>query len=323
MVRVQDIVYVIYRAPDLDRQAAFLGDFGMYEAARTPHHLFMRGAGPYPYICVTEKGPAGFAGVGLLAGSAAELEEAAQTPGASVVEAIDWPGGGRRVRLTAPDGYRVDLVHGLSPVEPIPVRDPLAVNFAYQKQRIRDLQRPPQEPARVVRLGHCVLKFSDGDTAARWFQETLGMLVTDRLHLPGQPKATLGTFLRCDRGHRPADHHTIFALHAPGDINVHHTSFEVQDPDAVHIGHFWMKHRGWQPSWGVGRHLLGSQVFDYWRNPWGYQFEHYADGDLLTAEDAPGDYPATEDNLAQWGPPLDPRFFESVVLAQDPNSPAA
>ena len=316
MIKVQDIVYVIYRAPDLDRQAAFLADFGMFETARTADRLYLRGAGAYPSVNVTERGEPGFVAVGLLAGSAAELEEAARLPGASPVEAIDAPGGGRRVRLTAPDGYRVDLVHGLEPAEPSAVRDPLPVNFAFRKQRIHDLQRPAREPARVVRLGHCVLKFSDGDAAARWFQETLGMLVTDRLHLPGAPDVTLGNFLRCDRGEQPADHHTIFALHAPGDVNVHHTSYEVQDPDAVHIGHEWLKEKGWQPSWGVGRHLLGSQIFDYWRSPWGYQFEHYADGDLLTASAKPGDYPATDENLAQWGPPLNPRFFESVVVAE-------
>ena len=159
-----------------------------------------------------------------------------------------------------------------------------------------------------------MLKFTDGPAAVAWFRDTLGMLVTDRMHVPGQQEAMLGTFMRCDRGDAPADHHSIFVLHAPGDVNVHHVSFEVQDPDAVHIGHDWLHEKGWSASWGVGRHKLGSQVFDYWRSPWGHLFEHYADGDLLTAAAQPGDYPATEENLALWGPPLDPKFFQSVVL---------
>ena len=83
MIKVQDIVYVAHRAPDLDRHAQFLRDFGMVEAARTADRLYMRGAGTYPFIHVTEKGEAGFAGVGMLAGSAAELEEASRLPGAS------------------------------------------------------------------------------------------------------------------------------------------------------------------------------------------------------------------------------------------------
>ena len=313
MIKVQDIVYCIYRSPDLDKMKAFLTDFGMVEAGRTADRLYMRGAGSYPYINITEKGPAGFVACGMLAGSEAELHEAAKLPGASAVEAIDAPGGGKRVRLAGPDNFRFDLVHGMTPAAELPVRKPLAINFAWQKQRVVDLQRPDFEPARVVRLGHCVLKFEDGPGAVRWLQETLGMLVTDRLYLPEDKSKMLGTFMRVNRGDRPADHHTIFALQAmPGDINVHHTSYEVQDPDAVHIGHQWMAKKGWMHEWGVGRHLLGSQVFDYWRSPDGYIFEHYADGDLLTDKIQPGDYAAIPENLAQWGPELGPHFFDSV-----------
>ncbi len=312
MIKVQDIVYCIYRSPDLDKTHTFLTDFGMVDAGRTADKFYMRGAGSYPYVNIIEKGPAGFVAVGMLVGSAAELDEAAKLPGASPVETIDAPGGGKRVRLAGPDNYRFDLVHGMTPAAELPVRKPLPINFAWQKQRVLDLQRPDFEPARVVRVGHCVLKFSDGDYAVKWLQETLGMLVTDRMHLPEDEKKMLGTFMRLDRGDNPADHHTIFALQAhPGDIDVHHTSYEVQDPDAVHIGHQWLEKKGYQLAWGVGRHLLGSQVFDYWRSPDGYIFEHYADGDLLNNKTKAGNYSATQENLAQWGPPVDPVFFES------------
>jgi hypothetical protein len=35
MIKVQDIVYVAHRAPDLELHAQFLRDFGMVEVART------------------------------------------------------------------------------------------------------------------------------------------------------------------------------------------------------------------------------------------------------------------------------------------------
>ena len=179
----------------------------------------MRGAGFYPYINVVEQGEAGFAAVGMRVGSAAELDEAATLPNASSVETIDAPGGGRRVRLAGPDGLAFELVHGIEPAPELTVREPLAVNFGWRKQRIVALQRPAFEPARVVRLGHCVLKFSNADAAAAWLRETLGMLPTDRLHAPDNSAMTLGTFMRCDRGPAPADHHTIFALQGrPGDV---------------------------------------------------------------------------------------------------------
>ena len=36
-------------------------------------------------------------------------------------------------------------------------------------------------------------------------------------------------------------------------------------------------------EWGVGRHLLGSQMYDYWRDTHGFTHEHWTDGDLLDA----------------------------------------
>ena len=36
--------------------------------------------------------------------------------------------------------------------------------------------------------------------------------------------------------------------------------------------------------WGIGRHVLGSQLFDYWFDPDGFEYEHYTDGDVFTAD---------------------------------------
>lgn len=68
-------------------------------------------------------------------------------------------------------------------------------------------------------------------------------------------------------------------------------------------GHDWLKERGRHHEWGVGRHLLGSQIFDYWRDPWGHTLEHWTDGDLL--DTAWGSRTATmqEALQTQWGPP--------------------
>lgn len=34
--------------------------------------------------------------------------------------------------------------------------------------------------------------------------------------------------------------------------------------DTETLGHNWLAKKGWTNCWGVGRHVLGSQIFDYW-----------------------------------------------------------
>jgi hypothetical protein len=59
--------------------------------------------------------------------------------------------------------------------------------------------------------------------------------------------------------------------------------------------------------------VLGSQIFDYWRDPAGDKLEHYADGDLLTADIPTGWSRLTASSLYQWGPPV-PSDFEKPAL---------
>jgi hypothetical protein len=65
------------------------------------------------------------------------------------------------------------------------------------------------------------------------------------------------------------------------------------------------------PCLGVGRHLLGSQIFDYWRDPWGQKHEHYADGDLFDAAQPAGYHLMDRSGLYQWGPDLPDDFIDT------------
>ena len=66
---------------------------------------------------------------------------------------------------------------------------------------------------------------------------------------------------------------------------------------------------GYQRSWGIGRHIQGSQIFDYWRDPDGFLVEHFTDGDLFDCTLEPGWAPMTASGLAQWGPPATKDFL--------------
>ena len=52
----------------------------------------------------------------------------------------------------------------------------------------------------------------------------------------------------------------------------------------------------------MGRHLLGSQIFDYWFDNDGFVVEHYADGDLVNCNNEPGRCPAEPGSISIWGP---------------------
>src|ERR1043165_4356552 len=125
LIKVKDLAYVRLRAPELDVQEEFLTHFGLTRSARTANALYMRGTGPRHRLHVTEKGQPGFVGFAYYAASEEDLHKVAKAPGASAVEKIDEPGGGQRVRLREPNGYQIEVVHGVAELPPLAVaRDP-------------------------------------------------------------------------------------------------------------------------------------------------------------------------------------------------------
>jgi hypothetical protein len=88
-----------------------------------------------------------------------------------------------------------------------------------------------------------------------------------------------------------------------------HSAFQVADLDALAAGGEYLGEHGFRRSWGIGRHIEGSQIFDYWRDPDGLMVEHFADGDLFDNTLEPGWSPMTASGLAQWGPPVTKDFL--------------
>jgi catechol 2,3-dioxygenase-like lactoylglutathione lyase family enzyme len=299
MIKVTDIAFVRFRAPDLDRMEQFLHDFGMVTAHRDGNVLYSRGCDADPWIHVVETGEPGFAGVGFDAGNAEDLEAAAALPGASAIEELDGPGGGRRVRFSDPDGFPVEVVHGREPAEPLPAPHALPYNTGHERRRFNELQRVQRGPARVKRVGHCVVRVSNFRTSEEWYKSRFGFVTSDEVYL-GNPENVVTAFMRCDRGDMPVDHHTFLCV-GLGEPSFDHAAFEVEDIDAVMLGHEHLKGADYEHHAGIGRHVLGSQVFDYWRDPWGHVLEHFTDGDLLDASVKPGRFEPAVVLGTQWG----------------------
>lgn len=304
------LAYVRYRVPDLDLLERFLIDFGMTRAARTDGALYMRGTGSEHHLHVAERGDKAFLGLAFAVADAETLGRAATLPGASPVEAIDAPGGGTRVRLTSPHGYTVDLVHGIATAPARDARASFALNTVGARPRVNRAIRQPREPAAVRRIGHAVLWAADAAREVAWFQERFDLVPSDFICIPTEPEPkTIGTFLRFDRGAELVDHHVLLITES-ARTGCHHSSFEVADLDAVNAGHEYLQARGWTLDAGVGRHLLGSLIYDYWLDPFGNRVEHYTDPDIVNDQHRPTRFTGTIDETTQWGMAPPPSFFE-------------
>jgi catechol 2,3-dioxygenase-like lactoylglutathione lyase family enzyme len=302
MIKAEDIAFVRFTAPDLDKMEAFLVDFGLARAHRDHQTLYMRGAGGDAFLHVTHKGEPGFAGVAFKARNLDDLQKLAREND-SRVEPLDGPGGGQRVQLRDPDGFTVEAVAGRAPALELPLPLAQPSNDAAMKPRRNEVKRVGAGAAHVKRLGHCVLNVSNFRASEAWYKERFGFITSDEIQL--SPDLAIGAFLRCDRGEQPTDHHTLF-LAGTGKPKFNHAAFEVANFDDLMTGHDLLKSKAYAHQWGVGRHILGSQIFDYWRDPWGHTLEHWTDGDLMTA--SWGSRQATLQDLAgvQWGMPMPP-----------------
>lgn len=312
MIKVEDIAFGRLQSPDLDEAEEFLTNFGMIRAERTKDRLYMRGTDPTPFIHVTHLGEAKFIGLAFRAESEEDLEKVSKVDGASPVEDLDEPGGGKRVRLTEPNGYQIEVVYGQAATDEIEVPRFGINTAAARESRLGELTRIERGPSHVKRLGHAVIMTPDVMGGTKWFRETLGLVPSDEVYV-GEKDNIIATFNRIDGGERYVDHHTFLCIKGekPG---LNHMAFEVHDIDDVFMGNAHLKKmEKYDHMWGLGRHVLGSQVYDYWQDPWGRVHEHWTDSDRLNNKNEPN-LVAAEDGLdSQWGEPVPERFINHAT----------
>ena len=309
IIKVCDIAWLEFEKPDLMRAEAFAQAFGFSTLLRTDDELQLRGTdADAPCVIVRRGAQSKFVGVAFTAQDEVDvlrLADAMSAPTRALPEHI----GGLAVDLVDPSGVPVRVVAGTHGQAPLPAQTPHVLNFGHEMLRTNATQRPPRLPARVQRLGHVVLQSTTYLATLNWYLDKLGMIVSDFLYFPGQRE--LGptmSFIRCDRGDTPADHHTLALALGPRNRYVH-SAYQVADLDAMAAGGEYLRERGYQRSWGIGRHIQGSQLFDYWRDPDGFLVEHFTDGDMFDDTLEPGWAAFTASGLAQWGPPVTKDFL--------------
>jgi hypothetical protein len=311
IIRVADIAWLEFDKPDLVRAEAFARTFGFGVSLRNPEEVHLRGttAGA-PCVILRRGRRTRFAGLALRAADEVDVLRLADKTGTQV-HALPETIGGVAVQLRDPSGMAVKVVAGMQDLPAQPAQAPQILNIGPDTARVNATVRPLRVPARVQRLGHVVLQSTTYLKTLNWYLDTFGMIVSDFLFFPGQrERGPAMSFIRCDRGTTPADHHTLALALGPANRYVH-SAYEVSDLDALAAGGEYLKERGYYRSWGIGRHIQGSQIFDYWRDPDGFLVEHFTDGDMFDNSLEPGWAPFTASGLAQWGPPATKDFLDA------------
>ncbi|MGJ3561588.1 VOC family protein [Streptomyces sp. INA 01156] len=174
------------------------------------------------------------------------------------------------------------------------------MNNIRDKNRVNAAVRQSVAPCTIARLGHFVLHVKDHDASMAWLNERFNFLPSDYFVPPGEEGPIVGTFVRLDLGEQRVDHHFMLVLQSDW-AGIHHSAFEVTDMDAVMSSHDYLLQQGYTSDVGVGRHLLGSQIFDYWKDPFGFRIEHYTDGDVVDHHHRPTKFNGTASETTQWG----------------------
>lgn len=313
-IRIHDIAYLRFGRLDLSRAERYFNDFGLKTAARGQAAVYLRGVLPQHHCVILEQDRHDtFLALGLRAASAADLRTLAAAHSA-LVEPTGEPGGGQIVKLRDPAGFRVEVVHGTQELPRIASRLPRMTNAPEEKRRANAPQPALVGPAEVYRLGHAVMQRQEFVRNANWYIQTFGLIASDVLLLPGSREPVLA-FMRCDRGAGLADHHTIVVALGP-ENGYEHAAFELLDIDALGAGCEWMQRQGWIKAWGIGRHVLGSQLFSYHYDPSGFTVEHYADGDVFDADYPTRWHEASKESLYLWGPDLPDHFVDLSMTAK-------
>ncbi|SPO03177.1 related to 2,3-dihydroxybiphenyl-1,2-dioxygenase [Cephalotrichum gorgonifer] len=307
------IAHVFYTHKSIDNARQFLGDFGLQELSRVGKKTYYRGYGAEPFVyCASEGSDDAFGGAAFVVESKEDLEFASKTiPNATDVhEMLEEPGSGFRVTFTDPvDGFPFHLVYGQK-ISDLKGVESSQQDFNYPTEKLRpanQFQRFKKGPAPVHKLGHFGMCVTDFAKTYDFYTSQFNFVPSDVVY--DENGRAITTFLHLDRGSEPVDHHCFFFFQGPKS-RVHHSSFETIDFDTQVLGHDWLREKGYENCWGVGRHIMGSQIFDYWFDPSRFILEHYVDGDLVDSSHVTNRSKASPDSLHIWGPDLPPTFLQ-------------
>ncbi len=139
----------------------------------------------------------------------------------------------------------------------------------------KELNHPfwPVDRVHPLRIGHAVFftPSSKLKETSEFYTSRLGFRMTESVQ-------KFGDFMRCAGS---PDHHNLFLISVGEKQGFNHVAFELNDFDEIMIGGKFMEGHGWTASTKPGRHIMGSNLFWYFKNPSGGNTEYFSDMDVF------------------------------------------
>jgi|LSQX01.3.fsa_nt_gb catechol 2,3-dioxygenase-like lactoylglutathione lyase family enzyme len=179
------------------------------------------------------------------------------------------------------------------------------------KQAIPDMNVPEgvqgatnrRDMAKVypTRLAHILLFTPSVNQSVEFYEKGLGVKTADRT---GDGVAFTYARFGCD--------HHLLAFVTSNAVGIHHLSWDVEGIDDLGLGAERMRSAGYVRQWGMGRHVLGSNYFNYICDNFGLWWEYSCHIDYIP-EGAlwdGGDHDP-ENAFYLWGPEVPKGFAEN------------
>ncbi|MGW7335193.1 VOC family protein [Streptomyces sp. NPDC054808] len=232
--------------PDFADAVDFYEEVWGLEVVEAEHSAsWLRGTGEEHHaLRLTRSDTIGLGRLVFALGTPAEVDLAGQRLRARGIALVTEPGpldqvgGGYGLRFHDLDGRLIELS-----------ADTWAVTA-----RGRDASLP-------VGVTHAVLNTPDIDASVAFYQDVLGMRVSDW-------SEHQMAFLRCG-----TDHHCVAFNQAPW-VSLNHVAYEMTSLDHFMRGLGRLRHHGITPEWGPGRHGPGNNTFSYFTDPTGLVCEY-------------------------------------------------
>ena len=250
---VKSFLHYALEVPDQAVGQKYYEDFGLVDATGKSNTVRLKPARHSREAVLLYPGPRKrlhHLGYGATGDDFAQVKKALA---AAAVKELDPPRGAPEggIWVRDPDGNLVNIREEAAPQPPADPPPELNGPGYTPRQAVRGA--PTRDMTAAPRkLGHVLLFTPDIDRQVDFYTRVLGMKLSDR-------SGKIIAFMRCN-----TDHHSLALLTSikPG---FHHGSFQVGSVDEIAMGALRMADRGWQPGWGLGRHVIGSNFFYYIR----------------------------------------------------------